>query len=139
MKTTSPKCGRRGNVAIEFALVVPLILALTTAIIDYGWYLSRASRVVVATRDAARLGVTYASDPSSTPDVVAEQRARAALQGAGIDCGADCTIVATIGAVDGVPSLSVVVAAPFTPLTGLVPVPDHMKVGLTMALELRDY
>ncbi len=138
MKTISTNRGRRGSVAIEFALVLPLILALATAVIDYGWYFSRASRVVVATRDAARLGVTYAGDVAPTPDAVAEQRARAALQDAGIACGGDCVVTATLGTVAGMPSLTVSVSAPFVPFTGLVPVPSDMNVELTMALELRD-
>ncbi len=138
MRTTAPNRRRRGNVAIEFALVLPLLVALGVGIIDYGWYLSRASRVVVAVRDAARLGITYAEDDGSTPDVVAVQRAREALQEAGIACGDDCEVVAVLGAVGGVPSLTVSVSAPFVPIAGLVPTPADMSVELTMALELRE-
>lgn len=138
MNTHPPNRARRGALAIEFALVLPLLLALATAVIDYGWYLSRASRVVVATRDGARLGVTYSTDESPAPHVVAQQHARDALVEAGIPCADGCEVTATLGAVDGVPSLTLNVSAPFTPLTGLVPTPTEMRVELTMALEIRD-
>lgn len=129
---------RAGNVAIELALLLPVLVALATAVIDYGWYLSQASRVMGVTRDAARLGVTYAPDDLPAPDVVAVQHARTALEEAGIVCDASCDVEASVGIAGGVPSLTVSVAAPFEPLTGLVPVPVDMRAELTMALELRD-
>ncbi len=122
MRTTPHR--RRGNVA--------------TGIIDYGWYLNRASQVVVVTRDATRHGVTYADDVGSTPVAVAEQRVRDALEDAGLPCGADCAVSASLGAVGDVPSMSVSVSAPYSPITGLIPMPAAIKVRLTMALELRD-
>ncbi|MCO4772543.1 MAG: pilus assembly protein [Deltaproteobacteria bacterium] len=128
----------RGSVSIELALVVPIFLLLVTGIVDYGWYLSRSSRVVVAVRDGARIGATYVDDEVDTPPGAADARVRAALDDAGIPCGDGCSISAVEGSVDGVPSLTVSAIIPIEPITGLLPIPNEMTVQSTMALEIRD-
>ncbi len=46
----------RGAAAVEFALVLPLLLTLCLGIIDFGYLINRASLVNNAARDAAREG-----------------------------------------------------------------------------------
>ncbi len=134
----SQKPKQRGSVAIELALVVPLLLVLAAAVIDYGWFISRESRVVLAVRDAARLGATYGGDAVDPPDIVAQQRAIAALGEAGIACGAGCTVTAVLGNIWDMPSLTVSVTTPYRPLTGLLPTPPELSAELTIALEIRN-
>jgi Flp pilus assembly protein TadG len=53
----------RGAVAVEFALVTPLLLLLVFGIIDFGWMMNRDMLVGNASRDGARvasLGGTFA-------------------------------------------------------------------------------
>ena len=55
----SPKRGERGATAMEFALVLPLFIALVFGIIEFGhaWYIFHAA--TNASREGARLGVRY--------------------------------------------------------------------------------
>ena len=48
--------GERGAAAVEFALVVPLLLMLVFGIVDFGYMVNRVSLVNNAARDAAREG-----------------------------------------------------------------------------------
>ena len=53
----------RGAAAVEFALVVPILLLLVFGIVDFGWMLNRDTMVNNASRDgvrAASLGATSA-------------------------------------------------------------------------------
>jgi Flp pilus assembly protein TadG len=58
----------RGSVAVEAALVTPLLLLLVFGIFDYGWMMMKANVVNNAARDAARmasLGGSYNDITSS--------------------------------------------------------------------------
>lgn len=46
----------RGAAAVEFALVVPILITLCFGIIDFGYLINRVSLVNNAARDAARVG-----------------------------------------------------------------------------------
>lgn len=47
---------RRGANAIEFALVMPLFLAMLAGLVDYGWYFWREARLINGIREAVRAG-----------------------------------------------------------------------------------
>lgn len=47
---------RRGSDAIEFALVLPVILLILSGLIDYGVFLQERSAMVSAVRSGARVG-----------------------------------------------------------------------------------
>ena len=49
---------RRGASALEFALTLPVVVAVLAGILEYGWYLFQLSNVVHALRDGTRIGVT---------------------------------------------------------------------------------
>ena len=94
MHTTRLPRGRRGRgaAAVEFALVLPLLLALVLGVIDWGYYFFVEQVVVNAAREGARVG-TLQSNP--TP-VDAEANAKAAclafIGQAGLDATrATCT------------------------------------------------
>jgi len=55
-------CSEAGAVAVEFALIMPLLLLLVFGIIDFGWMINRDMLVDNASRDGARvasLGGTF--------------------------------------------------------------------------------
>jgi Flp pilus assembly protein TadG len=56
---------QRGAAAVEFALVVPLLLLIVFGIVDFGIAFSNFENVRSGTREAARLGVV--NDLSSAP------------------------------------------------------------------------
>jgi Flp pilus assembly protein TadG len=68
--SAAPRCraslGReRGSVAVEFALVLPLLLVLVFGMIDFGIAFANYEGVRSGTREAARLGVV--NDVSNAP------------------------------------------------------------------------
>lgn len=58
--------GARGNAAIEFALLMPLMLLLLAGIIDGSLFLIDRHAAVRAARDGARVAATVVEDPPVT-------------------------------------------------------------------------
>jgi Flp pilus assembly protein TadG len=58
-----PRRAERGAAAVEFALVLPLLLLLAFGIIDFGYMVNRAAVVNNAARDGAREGSLHATSP----------------------------------------------------------------------------
>ena len=135
MRPASRRTGRRGNAAVEFAMTLPLLLLIVSAILDYGWYLSQAANVMHSVREGARYGATLAQDDS--PDSGAVDQTEAALRALGIDCGglATCSVNASIGFTGGLNSLEVQAEIAYVPLMGIVPTPSVVQGSMTMALE----
>ncbi|MGB6917109.1 MAG: TadE/TadG family type IV pilus assembly protein, partial [Phycisphaerae bacterium] len=48
---------RRGTATLETALVLPLLLLLTFALIEYGWLFLRAQEITNGARQGARIAV----------------------------------------------------------------------------------
>ena len=55
----------KGGAAVEFAVVLPLLLLLVFGIIEFGLLLYNKAMITNASREAARAGVVYASDPAT--------------------------------------------------------------------------
>lgn len=128
---------RRGGAAIEFALVLPVLLALIFGIIEYGWIFFQQANILSAAREGARLGVTVAQDASPNPGATAVTRVQSVLATYGIDA-ASATITATQSGAAPQETLTVQIAVPYTPLIGLVPTPANLSAQMTMLLELQD-
>ncbi|ACG74141.1 TadE family protein [Anaeromyxobacter sp. K] len=118
----------RGVAAVEFALVLPFLLAIVLGGLEWGFYFFREQVVVNAAREGARAG----SVATVAPLAVAESAARAALVAGSVDpttVGANVVASSrtTVDPVSGatVESVVVTVSFPFVPLTGFgIPVPD---------------
>lgn len=65
----------RGAAAVEFALVVPLLLIMLFAIIDFGWVLTQQLSVTAAAREGARYLAIHHDEPGAQDE--AESRAAA--------------------------------------------------------------
>ena len=63
---TQKKNDRRGAMAVEAALILPLLLMLTLGAIKYGWLFLKAQQITNATRHGARLAIL----PDSTTEDV---------------------------------------------------------------------
>ena len=59
----------RGAVAVEFALVLPILLLLVLAGIDWGYYFFAGQIVANAAREGARVGALTRSEPPSETDL----------------------------------------------------------------------
>lgn len=66
---------RRGANAIEFALVMPVLLAIVTGMMDYSWIFMLRHGAMNAARYGARQGSV--ADPAGDPDGVAASAALA--------------------------------------------------------------
>jgi Flp pilus assembly protein TadG len=107
-------------VAVEFALVFPLLLMLAMAAIDWGWYFFIDQQVTNCAREGARAGTLLPPKPTST-----SAQAEAAATQAGLDFLQQVHltpqgVVATSTTVGGTDAISVTVTYPVGSLTGLL-------------------
>ena len=75
---------RRGAYLIEFALVLPVVLAGLGGVVEYGRYLERQMTVVSVMRDAARTGSTQLPILGAPPAVAARETAYEGLAEQGL-------------------------------------------------------
>lgn len=121
---------RRGANAVEFALVMPVFLALIAGIVDYGWYFHTLNQLTTAVRDGARTAAVtpVADDPVQAGSAVVSER----LVAAGVGSP---EVEVALG--DAPPNRSVTVTAtlPWAPLIGLLPTPPRASTSLAMRME----
>ena len=123
---------RAGSNAIEFALILPVLMSILLGIAEWGWYFNHQLAALNALREGARTGaVTLQEDD---PTSAAETRARAALTELGLD-GTGATVTATLSGTTPDELITVQVAVTYDPLTGLIPTPGTLGGTLTMRLE----
>ena len=123
----------RGAAMVEMALVLPILLLLTFAVIEYGWLTFRASQVNQAARHGARIAVRPAATVEEVDDAVAS-----IMEGAGL-AEYTLTITPSDPAIDVGEPVTVNVSVDYGPisLTGssFVPVPATLVGNVTMAKE----
>ena len=83
--------GRRGAAAVEFALVVPLLLLIVLGIVDFGFMLSDRQAVSQAAAEGARAAAVSQGDPVADGKA-AMQAALKTQFGNGFSCGSGCTV-----------------------------------------------
>ncbi len=149
---TSPHRRRtreRGAAVVEFALVLPLFLALVFGIISYGWMLSYRQSISQAAAEGAR---AVAVAPNGTPNLgaVATAAVNRSLSSYGVTCegGAMRHDGATVGSCT-IPASSTTCPAPNPSRARCVTVtlahryranpliPSFPGLGLTLPSELR--
>jgi len=125
-----------GVAAVEFALILPLLLALVFGIIDYGYYFLLDMECTHAAREGARKGAVEPTFGSAT--ATAQTAAQGYLTGVGLGAGANVPTVAAATAADGNGgnNLAVTVTlSAFAPLVGFVPVPSRILASSKMHYE----
>ena len=119
-RKANPRNRQRGVVAVEFALVFPLLLTLVLAAIDWGWYFFVDQLVTNCAREGARAGTVLAPPPTSTAgqgEAAALQASLAFLQRVNLT---QQGVVANYTTVSGVDAIQVTVTYPVGSLTGLL-------------------
>jgi len=120
---------RRGNNAIEFALTLPVYLAIISGVADFGWVFNQRMTVTMVARDAARAASLVAL--GAPVEASGEAQGAASLAAVGLTGTVTCTLAGT--SPDQEVTCNAVV--PFTPLIGLVSVPPILQSQITMRME----
>jgi Flp pilus assembly protein TadG len=122
---------RRGAAAVEFGLILPVLLAILLGILDWGWVFFNQLTINNAAREGARRGAVQ--NDSSTASSTAQSTASSYITGSGLS-GATVTVT---GPSDASPVVTVNVAMnPFTPLVGFVPTPANLNSNASMHWEV---
>lgn len=126
-----PRAGSQsGSVAIEFALVLPVLLMLVAGTLDWGIALSHQVSLIDVTRDAAFAGARATS--AEGPETVARARALSGLDTAGLDASAATVTTSRVTLSSG-SALRVHITFPSDPAFALLGMPDTFG-GTTVAL-----
>jgi Flp pilus assembly protein TadG len=137
-RTPVRRATSRGGAAVEFALVLPIFLAVLFGIIDYGWFFYQRFTLAAAVRDGLHYGasVPMSSDPCTT----ATTRAKADLSVGGSPINPSNVTWNTCPSYSGAsPDQFVTVTATmnFTPLVGFVTLPPTMSFQMSALLEIQ--
>jgi hypothetical protein len=153
MSEPSARRSRRGASAIEFAIWLPILLMLISAVVDWGLYMTTRVTIARAVMEGTRRGASVFEPSSVPPGTVivpkAEARTALVLDDMGVNCAPPgCTIDAQFcQAGDGgacadrdgraIPFRGVVVRVTtgFEPFFGFVPIPDQISESFLMAVE----
>jgi Flp pilus assembly protein TadG len=123
---------RRGVQAVEFGLILPVMITLFSGIADYGWLMQRQQSLMNVCREAARAGAV--TDEYTDPLATAEARAESAAIEYGLNLK-DVTVETSLRGVSPNETIEVTLTLAVEPLVGLVPVPLSIDTSLTMRLE----
>jgi len=135
---------RRGSNTIEFALILPVFLALVGVIFEYGFYFFMRSVVSQSVRDGCRSGAVIppsdSPDPASTAeDSIASQMRAYSFMGADCAAGDDdrCDIQTQFSGSSPSEVLVCTMEIGFGGITGAVPVPDTISYSSMVLLEVQ--
>lgn len=121
---------RRGSHAIEFALMMPILVTVVGAMVDYGVFMMERSAMVQAVQHGARIGAMTELDVD--PAQMAIDQATAAFADAGVVGEPDFTSSVTGTVPNRV--LHVTGTMPFSPFFSFVAVPDEVEFELAIRL-----
>lgn len=118
-----------GTAAIEFGLILPLLMVVLVGIIDFGNIYFTRLTMTNAAREGARVGVTLDESDAQSAAIAATQ---VYLDQAGVDAVVTATVPSQTN-----PTVTVTVTIdPYEPLIGLVPTPSRLTVSASMRWEL---
>jgi Flp pilus assembly protein TadG len=118
-----------GNAAVEFGLVLPLLLIILLGIVDWGQVHFTRMTMTNAAREGARVGVTQSS--VALAEDRAEEAARLYLENSGVP-----NVTINVEMVDNRILEVRVFQNPFDPLIGFVPTPGELGANAAMRWEL---
>ncbi|HEY0715311.1 MAG TPA: TadE family protein [Polyangia bacterium] len=106
----------RGVAAVEFALLLPILLGVTLGAIDWGYFFFVKQRVVNAAREGARAGAVIDPDDGwAEAQTTAQEAAEAYLTSVGLTAQGVDVVQEDIGGTDGI---KVTITYPTGSLTG---------------------
>lgn len=128
--------GDGGAAAVEFALILPVLLSVVFGILEYGWIFYQQFNLASAVRNGLRQGVTISQTASPNPQETCRQKALADLQTMGIS-PASVTVTATYAGSTPTRTMTLSASMNYSKLIGFVPTPARLVYAMTMMLELQ--
>jgi TadE-like protein len=128
----------RGGAAVEFALVLPIFLAVLFAMIDYGWYFYQRFTLAAAIRDGIHQGaaVQMSSDPCGT--AITAAKADLSLAGSPINpTNVTWNLCPNYSGSSPTQFMSMTGTMNFTPLVGFVKLPAKLSFQMSTLLEIQ--
>jgi hypothetical protein len=119
------RTSRRGSAALEFALLTPVLVAIVFATLEWGWVWSRQALATFVVEEGVRMAAGVGS--GGDPQVAAHDFAVETLTAVGLDPSSAVVTATYDGLVPG--QLRLDLALPYTPITGLLPVPDEITAS----------
>jgi Flp pilus assembly protein TadG len=113
---------RRGAVAVEAALVFPVLLLVTFAAIRYGWFFIKLQQITNVARCGARTAALYDTTQSDVTGIIRDLLIQYKIVDTGIS-DADLPVTYTITDPNGNVSTDVAVAYPQDKITVEISVP----------------
>ena len=130
------RTGRSGVVAVEMALVVPILLMLTFGLIEYGWMFLKSQELTNTVRRGARVAIRADSTTSDVETAIADLMTTAGLSGSGYSVTITPSDVSGAAAGD---VIKVEISLPYDNVslagTSIVPTPSTLQASASMAKE----
>ncbi len=119
---------RTGAAALEFALILPVFIAIVFGLADWSWYMYEWMSVDMAVNHGVRLG----AGEKTSPEAVALAGVKADLTARRIHW-ASTNLTATKVLASGKYTVKVVASIPFSAPFGLVPTPPSLACTASVA------
>jgi Flp pilus assembly protein TadG len=128
--------GARGTMTVEAAIVLPLLILLTLALIEYGWMFLKIQQLTHAARTGARLAVTADATTAQVQTAITNLLTTAGLDSSGYTVSINPN---DVSAVEVGEQITVGVTVPYANINltdaPLIAVPTLVGGSVTMAKE----
>ena len=135
MAKMSERSRRRGTAMVEAAVVFPLLVLLTLALIEYGWLFLNMQDTTNATRHGVRMAVTPDATSGEVIAAVQDIMARTRMGDTGYTISINPSDVSSVETGDTV-RVDITVPYESLNLTGMpLPLPEDLHASVSMAKE----
>jgi len=121
----------KGAAIVEFAIVLPLFLALLFGVMETGWLFAQLVEVRNAAREGARLAVVDYPDPGDSGQIISETCSRAVLSS-----GRASVYLSQNNAGTDQASAVVTVIQNYDSLTGFLPMFENVEISSTAEMRI---
>lgn len=140
----TPNRRRRGSNTIEFALLLPVFVAVVAFAFEYSYYFYMRATAMNAVRTGCRVGAVIPPESAHSPSNTAEDAIKDNMSGMGffnIDCTAldddRCEISVSEDGDIPTQTLTCSMAMAYPSITGLIPVPSSVEARSVQLLEIQ--
>lgn len=140
----TPNRQRRGSNTIEFALLLPVFVAVIAFAFEYSYYFYMRATAMNAVRTGCRVGAVIPPESAHSPSNTAEDAIKDNMSGMGffnIDCTAldddRCEISVSEDGDIPTQTLTCSMAMAYPSITGLIPVPSSVEARSVQLLEIQ--